>query len=102
MSEVANIETGLNEAAAIGAAVGGSVGQDVATGLQVGEAVANSVLASQSAHASALDTATSAANTLATAAEPVLATLPAADATKAKAGLNLLQTILADLKAFFG
>jgi len=102
MSEVTNIETGLNEAAAIGAAVGGPVGQDVATGLQVGEAVVNSVLASQSAHANALATAASAANTLATAAEPVLATLPADTATKAKAGLSLLQTILADLKAIFG
>ena len=97
-----NIETGLNAAAAIGAAAGGPIGADVAEGLQVGEAVVNPVVASQSAHASALDTATTAASTLATAAEPVLATLPAADAAKAKAGLGLLQTILADLKSIFG
>jgi len=102
MSEVTKIETGLNAVAAIGAAAGGPIGADVAEGLQVGEAVVNSVVASQSAHASALDTATTAASTLATAAEPVLATLPAADAAKAKAGLGLLQTILADLKSIFG
>lgn len=101
MSEIANIETGLNAAAAIGVAAGGSVGTAVANGLQIGEAVVNSVVASQSAHATALDTATTAAATLATAAEPVLATLPSGDAAKAKAGLSLLQTILADLKSIF-
>ena len=102
MSEVSKIETGLNAAAAIGAAAGGPIGAEVATCLQVGEAVLNSVLASQSDHATALATATAAASTLATAAQPVLATLPTATATKAKAGLDLLQMILADLKSVFG
>ncbi len=102
MSETAKVETILNTVAGVGAAVGGPVGMAVAAGLRVGEAVLNSVEASQSNHADALTTATAAVGSLATAAAPVLATLPPQDAAKAQAGLGLLQTILADLKSIFG
>ncbi len=102
MSNLSQVEDVLNAAAGVGAAVGGPVGMAVAAGLHVGEAVANSVVASQSAHESALVTATEAVGTLATAAGPVLANLPAQDAAKAQAGLGLLQTVLADLKGIFG
>jgi len=101
MNEIANIENGLNTAAAVGATVGGPIGTAVAAGLQVGEAVVNSVEVNQAAHASALMTAGAAANTLATAAAPVIAALPAVDAAKANASLSLLQIILEDLKSIF-
>jgi hypothetical protein len=101
MNTIENIETGLNSIAAIGATEGGRVGVEVVAGLQAGEAVVNSVVANRSAHEDALTTVTVAADTLATAAAPIIASLPEAAALKAKTSLSLLQTILFDLKAIF-
>lgn len=101
MTDISQIESDLNIAGQLGAVVGGPIGLAVDAGLQAGEAVANSVQASQAAHTTALDTAAAAITTLASAAAPVVAALPPKDAAKAAAGMNVLQSVLAELKSIF-
>ena len=101
MTDISQIEADLSITGQIGAMVGGPVGLAVDAGLQAGEAVVNTVQTSQAAHATALDTAAAAVGSLASAAAPAVAALPPDDAAKAAAGLNMLQSVLAELKSIF-
>lgn len=113
MSEptVAGAETGAEKAASNveavvnailpAAAAFGPVGVEAAAGIGVAENVANAIISATSNHEAPLAIAAGAATALVNNAQPVLATLPAASQEKAKDGLNLLQTILADLQAIF-
>jgi len=83
-------------------ALGGPIGGGVAAGITAAEGVANTILASTASHQAPLEIAAGAVTALAANAAPVIAMLPEADQTSVKAGVNLLQTILAGLKAIPG